>query len=124
MNQVFLMGNLTRDIELKETVGGKTYTRVGLAVRRQFSKDKDAVDFFNLVAWDRTAEMMSKYLSKGNKILVEGRLQTNSYEKNGVKVSTYDVIVGNVEFADSKEKSVGSRNRDDAPPFDEDDTPF
>ena len=71
MNKVILLGRLTKDIELKETVSGKSYARVGLAVDRPFSKNKE-VDFFNLVAWDKTAEMMSRYFEKGKRILVEG----------------------------------------------------
>ena len=123
MNKVFLLGRLVSTPEIKDTHSGKTYTRVGLAVNRPFSKDKDAVDFFNLVAWDKTAEMMSRHLGKGRRILVEGRLQTNSYEKNGVKVSTYDVIVGNVEFADDKKKAA-SDDPFGGTPIDDDDTPF
>ena len=104
MNKVILMGRLTRDVELKETVSGKSFARMGLAVDRPFNKN--AADFFNLVAWDKTAEMMNKWFEKGRRILVEGRLQTNNYEKNGVKVNGYDVIVSNVEFADSKKKAA------------------
>lgn len=123
MNKIFLLGRLTSDVQIRDTHSGKTYTRVGLAVNRPFSKDKDAVDFFNLVAWDKTAEMMSRHLGKGRRILVEGRLQTNSYEKNGVKVSTYDVIVSNVEFADDKKKAASDDPFDGAP-IDNDDVPF
>ena len=122
MNRIFLMGRLVKDPELRDTHSGKTYARVGLAVDRPFSKNKE-VDFFNLVAWDKTAEMMSRYLGKGRRILVEGRLQTNSYEKNGVKVSTYDVIVSNVEFADDKKKAASDDPFDGAP-IDNDDVPF
>ena len=119
MNRIFLMGRLTKDIELKETVGGKVYTRVGFAVDRPFSKNKE-VDFFNLVAWDKTAEMMSRHLEKGRRILVEGRLQMNNFEKEGVKYSGYDVIVANVEFADDKKKAGASN----APEPDDGDYPF
>ena len=101
MNKVILLGRLTKDPELKDTHSGKSYARVGLVVDRPFSKNKE-VDFFNLVAWDKTAEMMSRYFEKGRRILVEGRMQMNNYEKNGVKVTGYDVIVGSVFFADDK----------------------
>ena len=120
MNKVILMGRLTGDVQLKDTNSGKSYTRVGLAVDRPFSKNKE-VDFFNLVAWDKTAEMMSRYLEKGRRILVEGRLQMNNYEKNGVKVTSYDVIVGNVEFADDKKKAADPFG---GTPIDDEDTPF
>ena len=123
MNKIFLLGRLTKDIELKETISGKSYARVGLAVDRPFSKNKE-VDFFNLVAWDKTAEMMSRYLEKGRRILIEGRLQMNNYEKNGVKVSTYDVIVGSVFFADDKKKAASGDDPFGGTPIDSDDTPF
>ena len=122
MNKVILLGRLTKDVELKETVSGKSYARVGLAVDRPFSKNKE-VDFFNLVAWDKTAEMMSKWFEKGRRILVEGRLQMNNYEKNGVKVNGYDVIVSQIFFADSRKKADGDDpfGGQDVP---DEDTPF
>ena len=103
MNRVFLSGNLTRDPEVRYTQSGKAFARMGIAVRRQFSKDKDAVDFFNLVAWEKTAEFCGKYLTKGSRILVEGRLQTSSYEnKDGIKINAVDIVADNIEFAGSK----------------------
>lgn len=148
MNKVFLSGNLTRDPEIRYTQAGKAYARMGIAVNRPFSKDK-AVDFFNLVAWDKTADFCGRYLTKGSRVLVEGRLQTSSYEnKDGVKVNAVDVMVDNIEFAgskrqDSDENSGGrpsgnddypsnrkyappKRNDDDfgGEPIDPEDTPF
>ena len=122
MNKIILLGRLTKDIELKETVSGKSYARVGIAVDRPFSKNKE-VDFFNLVAWDKTAEMMSKWFEKGRRILVEGRLQMNNYEKNGVKVNGYDVIVSQIFFADNKKKAASDDpfGGQDVP---DEDTPF
>ena len=121
MNKVILMGRLTRDIELKTTISDKVYARVGPAVDRPFNKN--AADFFNLVAWDKTAEMMSNYLEKGRRILIEGRLQMNNYEKNGVKVNGCDVIVSQVFFADDKKKAASDDplGGSDVP---DDDTPF
>ncbi|MCR5834096.1 MAG: single-stranded DNA-binding protein [Selenomonadaceae bacterium] len=103
MNKVFLSGNLTRDPEVRYTQSGKAYAKMGIAVRRPFTKDKDAVDFFNLTAWDRTAEFCGKYLNKGSRVLVEGRLQNSSYEnKDGIKMTSTDIMVDNIEFAGSK----------------------
>lgn len=111
MNKVFLSGNLTRDTEVRYTQSGKAFARMGIAVRRQFSKDKDAVDFFNLVAWERTAEFCGRYMLKGTRVLVEGRLQTGSYDnKDGVKVNTVDVVVENIEFAGGKRQDDGGSN--------------
>ena len=134
MNKVILSGNLTRDPELKSTQSGKNYVRVGIAVNRPFTKD--AVDFLNLVAWDKTAEVLSKWFSKGSRAIVEGRLQTGSYEnKDGVKINTVDVIVENVEFGSSKKSDDAPKSDDTNPyskpkddfvgePIDPEDTPF
>ena len=112
MNKVFLSGNFTRDPEVRYTQTGKAFARMGIAVRRPYSKDKDAVDFFNLVAWERTAEFCGRYFTKGSRVLVEGRLQTGSYEnKDGVKVNSVDIIIDNIEFADSKRTSTGGDDR-------------
>ncbi len=121
MNKTILSGNLTREPELRYTQNGKAYVRFSLAVKRPFSKDKDAVDFFNLVAWDKTAEFIANYFNKGSKILVEGRLQTSSYEKDGVKVNAVDVLIENVEFADSKHADKPKDNNNDS---DDGDYPF
>ena len=126
MNKIFLSGNLTRDPDVRFTQAGKAWARAGIAVKRPFSKD--AVDFFNLVAWDKTAELLGKYFQKGSRLLVEGRLQTSAYEnKDGVKVNAVDVAVDSVEFADSKrsDNRVNRNNQNaDNPPFDEDDLPL
>ena len=121
MNKVFLTGNLTRDPELKQTQSGKIFARVGIAVKRPFSKDKE-VDFFNLLAWEKTAEFLAKYFSKGSRLIVEGHIQTGSYEKDGVKHNTFDIVVSQIEFADSKKKTA--RDDFDGEPDPEDDTPF
>ena len=81
MNKVILSGNLTKEVEVRYTQNGKAVVKVGLAVTRNFKNaegNRDA-DFFNLVAWDKTAEFFGNYLSKGTKILVEGRIQNNNY---------------------------------------------
>lgn len=134
MNKVFLLGNLTRDPELKSTQSGKNYVRVGIAVKRPYTKE--GVDFFNLVAWDQKAEFLDKYFSKGSRALIEGRLQMNSYEnKDGVKVNTVEIIVENVEFGSYKKDSDAPKSSDTDPyskpkddlvgePIDPEDTPF
>ena len=127
MNKVFLSGNLTKDPELKYTQKGKAYARVGIAVKRLF--DKDATDFFNLVAFDKTAEFLTRYFLKGSRIFVEGRLQTSSYEKNGVKVNATDIFVDQIEFAGGKKDDNPKSNTKpadefDGEPIDPNDTPF
>ena len=129
MNKIILSGRLTKDPEVKTAQSGKAYTRVGIAVDRPFSKDKE-VDFFNLVAFGKTAEFLGRWFSKGSKLLVEGRVQIEQYEdKEGLKRTSVDVIVNEVEFADSKKKDSGNAKRgadDDffPPPDDIEDTPF
>jgi len=113
LNKVILTGNLTRDPEVKYSASGMTYVRVGIAVNR-FSKEKNAVDFFNLVAFDKTAEFLGKYFAKGSKILIDGQLRTNSYtDKDGVKRTSTEIIVDRIEFASSKKDSDDQRDRSD-----------
>ena len=108
MNRVILSGNLTRDPEVRYTQSGKAYARIGIAVTRPYSKDKEkATDFFTFVAWEKTAEFCGNYLKKGSRIIAEGRLQMNSYEKDGVRVNTVDIVVENIEFGDTKRQSDG-----------------
>lgn len=125
MNKIFLSGRLTKDPEVKHSQGGNAYARVGIAVDRQFSKNKE-VDFFNLIAFSKTAEFLGKYFVKGSKLLVEGRLQNSSYtDKDGNKRTSNDVFVDAVEFADSKRKSQdnsGANTNDRVSP--DDDYPF
>lgn len=100
MNHIVLIGRLTRDPEVRVSQSGKSVARFTLAVDRRFSKD---TDFISCVAFGKTAEFIEKYTKKGTKIAVEGRLETGSYEKNGVKHYTTTVVVENVEFAESKQ---------------------
>lgn len=121
MNRVFLSGRLTRDPEIRQGNGSSVFARAGIAVDRQ-TKDKTA-DFFNLVAFGKTAEFLSRWFAKGSKLLVEGHLRQSQYEnKDGVKVNATDVIVDALEFADSKKKTAGGGEGDYPPPSD--DTPF
>ena len=106
MNKVFLSGNITRDPEVRYSNSGKAFTKIGIAVKRPFNKE--AVDFFNLVAFDKKAEFCGRYLTKGSRVLVEGTLQTSTYEnKDGVKVNSVDIMVDNIEFATSKRSEEG-----------------
>lgn len=129
MNKVFLTGNLTREVEVRYTQSGKAFARCGIAVKRPFSKDKD-IDFFNLVAWEKNAEFLGKYMQKGSRVLIEGRLQTSSYEdKQGVKHNDVEVVVDNVEFAGGKRDTSDAPKRKPKDDFDgedvnPDDTPF
>lgn len=109
MNKTILMGRLTRDPEVRMN-GDMAVTRFSLAVDRRFKKDgEQTADFINCVAFGKTAEFIEKYGHKGTKFVVEGRIQTGSYtNKDGQKVYTTDVVVEQVEFAESKNASGDS----------------
>ena len=104
MNRIVLLGRLTKDIELKYSQSGTAYCSFTLAVNRR-GKDKEA-DFISCKAFSKTAEFMAKYMSKGRQIALEGRIQTGSYDKDGTKVYTTDVICDNVYFADSAKNAT------------------
>lgn len=102
MNKVILTnGRLVKDVELKGATAFQI-ARFTVAVNRQFKKDE--ADFINCVAFGKKAETIEKFFKKGSPINIEGRLQTGSYEKDGVKHFTTDVIVDNFEFASSSKK--------------------
>lgn len=103
MNCIQLVGRLTRDPELKKSNSGKAYIRFSLAVDRPFTSDQ--TDFINCVVFGKTAEVMNKYVRKGHRIGLTGRLQTNKYEHNGEKRISFDVMVDNIEFLENKNNS-------------------
>lgn len=107
MNNVSLVGRLTRDPEIKTTNSGSSYARFSIAVDR---RGKDAgTDFINIVAFGKTSEFIERYFRKGQRIGINGRIQTGSYEgKDGKKVYTFDVIAENVEFVESKSASASA----------------
>ena len=116
MNKVFISGNLTRDPEVRYSQNGTAFARFGIAVNRNFSKEK-VTDFFNLTAFNKTAEFCGRYMRKGSRVLVEGNLQTSTYEnKDGVKVNSVDVIIDNIEFAGSKRADSGDNDFSDNRP--------
>jgi len=104
MNKVILIGNLTRDPELSTTNGGASVCKFGLAVNRRFTNKQTGereVDFFNITVWSAQGENCHKYLRKGNKACVTGRIETRSYEQDGVKKYAFDIIADEVEFLTS-----------------------
>lgn len=120
MNKVILMGRLTRDPEVRYTQGdnASAVARFSLAVDRRFKKDgEQTADFINCVAFGKTGEFIEKYGRKGTKFVVEGRIQTGSYiNKDGQKVYTTDVVVEQVEFAESKAASEQNGNQNVSTP--------
>ena len=114
MNKVILMGRLTRDPEVRYSQGEQAtaIARYTLAVDRRFKRDGDqTADFIGCVAFGKLGEFAEKYLRKGTKVVVTGRIQTGSYtNKDGQRVYTTDVVAENVEFAESKNASGGGDN--------------
>ena len=100
MNIVILIGNLVKDVELKATTSGKEVCSFTLAVQRNYKNadGKYDSDFINCIAYGKTAELVSKYTKKGDKISVEGKILTRSYEKDGKKVYVTEILVSNIDF--------------------------
>lgn len=105
LNKIFLWGRLTADPELQQTPTGKAVTKVNIAVpRKKFSGETETkVDFISVQVWNKTAEFLCKYFSKGSAVMVMGSLQNNHYtDKNGVKHYECVVIADDVQFGENK----------------------
>ena len=117
MNKVVLIGRVVKDPEVRYTQGANSsaIARYTLAVDRRFKKEGEQnADFINCVAFGKSGEFAEKYLKKGTKIAVVGRIQTGSYEKDGRKVYTTDVVVEEHEFVESKTSDI---KQNDVPTF-------
>lgn len=104
MNKVILMGRLTRDPEIRYGNDNRPIARYAIAVDRRY-KDQNGnypTDFFNLTSFGNTATFVEKYLRKGTKIVVEGEIRNNNYEKDGKTVYQDQIVANSVEFAESK----------------------
>lgn len=106
MNKVFLIGNLTRDPEPATTQSGINYCRFTIGVTRRMSKDKET-DFINIIVWRGLADNCAKYLNKGSKVAVIGSIQTGSYEKDGQKRYTTDIVADEVQFLTTRNNDNG-----------------
>ena len=122
MNKVIMSGNVTKDPQISMSKAGKPIANFSIAVRQDFKTDGEyKSDFFNCVAFGHTAEYIGNYVQKGNKILICGRLQNESWEKDGVKHYATKVIIENCEGLTPKNKDKGmesfgdSRNMDEIP---------
>lgn len=106
-NKVILMGNLTRDVELKHIPSGQAVANIGLAVNRRFKtkegENREETTFVDCEAWGRTAEVMQQYLAKGRPVFIEGRLKLDTWQdKDGSNRSKLRVVVESFEFIDSR----------------------
>lgn len=117
MNKVFIIGNLSKDVELQKTTNGIAIAKFSVAVKRAVGEE---VDFLNVVVWRSLAESCNKYLKKGSKVAVIGSLQTRTYEKEGQKHYVTEIIAEQVEFLSKTEPK-----QEELTPIDEtDDLPF
>ena len=120
-NRVVLMGNLTRDVELRYTPSGTAVTDIALAVNERVKKNDqwtDEVHFFDVTLWGRTAEIAGEYLSKGSPVLIEGRLKHDRWEQDGQKRSKVKIVGEKMQMLGSKGgggSSGNSANRSSAP---------
>ena len=114
MNKVILLGNLTRDPEIRYSQGEKqiAVARFSLAVNRRFANDGEtSADFFNCTAFGKTAEFIEKYFRQGSRMSIVGRIENNNYtNKNGEKVYSVQIMVEELEFAESKSASDQHRS--------------
>jgi single-strand DNA-binding protein len=126
LNKVMLIGNLTKDVDVKYTPSGKAVANFGLAINRSYTNsDGEKVEdvcFVDIVAWDRLAEVCGEYLSKGRQAFIEGRLQYRTWEQeDGKKRSKLEVVAQSVQFlggkADSEAASSEEGTPDDSVPF-------
>src|SRR5580700_10854085 len=111
LNQVTLMGNLTRDPELRTTPGGQNVVSFSLALNRSYKDQsgewQEATDYVDIVAWGPLAERIAQYLTKGRRCLVQGRLQSRNWEQEGQKRSKVEVLANDVTFLDSRGAADG-----------------
>jgi single-strand DNA-binding protein len=120
VNQVTLMGNLTRDPELRNTPNGQSVCSFSLALNRAYKDQsgewKEATDYIDVVAWGPLGERVAQYLSKGRRALVQGRLQSRSWEQDGQKRSKVEVLAADVTFLDSRGEGGGNEGGNDSAP--------
>ena len=117
LNQVTLMGNLTRDPELRQTPNGQNVVSFSIALNRSYRDQsgewQETTDYVDIVAWGPLAERVSEYLFRGSRCLVQGRLQSRNWEQDGQKRSKVEVLASDVTFLDSR----GSNNNGDGENF-------
>ena len=111
VNQVILMGNLTRDPEVRQTPSGQSVCSFSLALNRAYKDQsgewQEATDYIDVVAWGPLGERVAQYLSRGRRALVQGRLQSRSWEQDGQKRSKVEVLANDVTFVDGRGDGEG-----------------
>lgn len=121
MNKAFLIGRLTRDPELRYSSSNAAIVNFSIAIDRQYTNNQGQreTDFINIVAFQKQAENIKKYLTKGSLVAVDGRIQTRNYEdKDGKRVYVTEVVADRVQFLNSKSDSVAVNTNDNVSPAD------
>lgn len=112
INNVVLVGRLTKDVELKYSQSGTAVVKFILAVNRQFKKEgQPDADFISCTAFSKTAENLANFMRKGSQIGVIGNIQTGSYDKDGQRIYTTDVICNSIQFLESKNEQQGNQQQ-------------
>jgi single-strand DNA-binding protein len=110
-NKVILMGNLTRDVEMRYTQSGMAYAKMGMAINRKWTQNgeqKESTCFVDLTAWGKQAEVLGQYVGKGSPLFVEGRLEYSTWEgQDGAKKSKLEVVVENFQFVGAPRGASG-----------------
>jgi single-strand DNA-binding protein len=113
VNQVIIMGNLTRDPELRQTPSGQSVVSFSMALNRSYKDQsgewQEATDYIDVSAWGPLAERVAQYMTKGRRALVQGRLQSRSWEQDGQKRSKVEVLANDVTFLDGRGDTEGSQ---------------
>ena len=110
INTVAITGNLTRDPELRQTQGGTSVCKLGIAVNERVKRGEEWVEeasFFNVTVFGRQGENVASYLSKGRPVAIQGKLRSSSYEKNGEKRTGVEIIADQVQFLSSSQSQQG-----------------
>lgn len=101
MNKAILIGNITKDLDLRKTQSNKSVLEFSVAINEGYG-DRKYTEYINVVAWDGVADRIGSYCHKGSKVMIEGRIKTDSYEKNGQKIYKTFVVAYDVEFLSPK----------------------
>lgn len=127
MNKCFIIGNLAKDPDIRKTQSGREVAMFTVAVNRRVAKDKQVpgaptADFLPCVAWNKTAEIVERYCTKGKQVAIDGRIQVRSYDKDGVKHYVTEIVVNELELLGRSGSADHGDNRPPAP--DDEEIPF
>jgi single-strand DNA-binding protein len=116
LNCAVIMGRICNDLELRKTPSGVEVTRFTVAVDRAYKQGEEKkTDFINVTAWRNTASFLCKYFTKGSMVAVQGAIQTGSYEKDGRKINTFEILADNVSFCGDKNNGQSNNSSQNKP---------